>query len=69
MKKKKPKSKPKSKLIPVHIKLTHAEHEALKKRADWWALGNLSAWLRYAGLKYVPEKGEIIPRLISEKKS
>jgi hypothetical protein len=63
------KTKPaKSKLIPIHIKLTEKEFAELKKRANWWALGNLSAWLRYAGLEHTPTSTENVSKAIAEKK-
>jgi hypothetical protein len=71
MKKQKAKRKPKQRealLIPIHIKLTKSERVALQKRANWFALGNLSAWLRYTGLRYVPKRGENVSRFIAGKK-
>lgn len=56
------------KLIPVHIKLTQREYDALIKRANWFCMGNISAWLRYSGLKYLPKKGENVSQAIAEKK-
>lgn len=60
--------KPKDKLIPVHIKLTQTEHDELTKRANWFCMGNMSAWLRYCGMMYVPKKGENVSQAIAEKK-
>jgi len=53
---------PKQKLILVPIKMTPSEHRMLKLRANWFAEGNLSAWLRRAGMEYMPKKGERGPR-------
>lgn len=44
----------KDKLKLVTLKMTKAEHSALIKQAKVYTHGNLSAWLRRAGLKYVP---------------
>ena len=41
------------------IKVSEKELKELKDKADCYAGGNISAWLRYAGLKYVPEKKEL----------
>lgn len=46
------------KIIP--IKTTRTERRALKSRAQDFANGNLSAWLRHAGLNYRPKKAEQI---------
>ena len=54
-----------SRLIPIHIKLTPKEHALLMKRANWWCMGNLSAWFRYTGLKYVPKKDENVSLAVS----
>lgn len=69
MAKVKTKKKPRNqdRLIPINIKLTPKEHALLMKRANWWAMGNLSAWLRYAGLKYLPKKGENVSQAIATK--
>lgn len=64
----KPRASGKPHLIPVHIKLTQTEYDALIKRANWWCMGNVSAWLRYAGLKYLPKKGENVSQAIADKK-
>lgn len=58
----------KQKLIPVHVKLTQSEYDALIKRANWWCMGNLSAWFRYTGLRYVPKKTENVSQIIAAKK-
>lgn len=42
----------------VNVKLSHDIRSTLRARAKKFAKGNLSAWLRYAGLKYIPKKGE-----------
>jgi hypothetical protein len=66
--KKKDKRPEKSKLVSLHMKLTKWEARQLKLRANWWALGNVSAWLRYTGLKYTPSKNENVSRFITAKK-
>lgn len=54
-------AKPKSeKLIIMNIKLTSKDRAALLKRAKLHAKSNFSAWVRHAGLKYVPKKGEVV---------
>lgn len=58
----KPKKKPakvyKSDLVMVMIKMSPADKAALVRKAKRIADGNLSALLRYSGLKYVPKPGE-----------
>lgn len=62
MKKKKVKSKApkrkvyKTKLEVVNIKMQLPERTTLEAKAKRYAGGNLSAWLRLAGLKYIPIK-------------
>lgn len=51
--------KPKRKVYPtklerLNIKMTKAVREALEKKAKKFCNGNLSLWLRTAGLKYTP---------------
>ncbi len=50
------------KLIVVSLKMTSRDLRNLKLAAKRFAKGNLSAWFRYTGLKYVPKKGESIPQ-------
>ena len=50
------------------VRLTQSEKAALQLRANWFALRNLAAWLRYAGLRYKPAKGENVSKLIVSKK-
>jgi hypothetical protein len=49
MKKQKP-------LGTICLKVTSQYHKALQIMADKHAGGNLSLWLRYAGLMYTPKK-------------
>lgn len=49
-----------SKLKIVNIKVGGKDRSSLTAKAKAHAKGNLSAWLRYAGLRYTPKKGEII---------
>ena len=49
-----------SKLKIVNIKVGGKDRSGLSAKAKAYAKGNLSAWLRYAGLRYVPKKGEVI---------
>ncbi len=44
----------KSKLERINIKMTKEELAILTRRAARHTEGNLSAWLRTAGLKYTP---------------
>ncbi len=50
----------KKKKVPVNLKMEHEEKEAIQVQADLYAGGNLSAWLRYAGLNHKPRKGDLI---------
>lgn len=50
--------KQKLKIIPV--KTNNPDRAALAKKAKDHAGGNVSAWLRHAGLKYIPQPGEAI---------
>lgn len=49
--------KKQKKIFP--ILLTEEEKIEIQKRADLFTKGNIGAWLRYAGLKYLPRKIEI----------
>lgn len=44
----------------VNFKIDNAEQKLLMQRAKKYAKGNLSAWLRHAGSKYVPPKNVVI---------
>lgn len=63
-----PKARSKKKKAParkktldvINVKMSKATRSALKSRAKKFAKGNLSAFLRHAGLKYTPRKGEKI---------
>lgn len=57
VRKKKPKP---SDTIMVALKMSRSELVAIKKRAAWYAKGNLSAWLRHSGLRYKPKRGEVV---------
>jgi hypothetical protein len=48
----------KAELKHVHIKLTEKELKDLMEKANNFAGGNLSLWLRHAGLNHVPKKEE-----------
>lgn len=58
--KKAPSKNSKPKLIVVNVKMTRAERATLKAYAKRFADGNLSAWVRHAGHRYTPKKGEKI---------
>lgn len=47
-------------MMPMHIKVSRSHLAALKLKAKKHAGGVLSVWLRYAGLRYTPKRGEII---------
>lgn len=47
-----------TKLKVVILKAKHSEYKALVKMAKRFSEGNLSAWLRTAGLKYIPKKSD-----------
>lgn len=55
MKKTKRKSYP-TKLKVINLKARPAERKLLLQKAKLYADGNLSLWLRTAGLKYTPLK-------------
>lgn len=59
-KKSKAKSKaaPVSKLRVVNVKMSRADRKRLTTLARKYAKGNLSAWVRHAGSRYVPKRGE-----------
>lgn len=42
------------------FKVTKKQIEQLKAKADKYAGGNISAWLRYSALKYCPDKKELV---------
>ncbi len=56
----KPKKKPTGRLKIVNLRMNDKDRAMLLKRAKQFAKGNLSAWVRHAGLKYVPKKDELI---------
>lgn len=61
MKNKKPVNKKKNiGLRIVNVKVKEGARKRLQANARKYAKGNLSAWLRHAGLRYVPKKGVVI---------
>ncbi len=52
--------KSKSKLILVALKMLPSEYKALRAKARKHADGNFSAWIRHAGSRYKPKRGEVI---------
>ena len=59
MKKKKQKvKKQKSDRTMIAIKLSQKDLTKLKSNAKWFAGGNLSEWLRYAGEHFVPSSAQ-----------
>lgn len=55
-----PKVRTKDDVERFGLKLLKQEREVLTARAKRFANGNLSAWLRYAGMHYKPAKSVII---------
>lgn len=53
---KKKKIKKPAKLEVINLKLTKHQHKAILAMAKRFAQGNMSAWLRAAGLGYVPKR-------------
>ena len=61
--------KPKEKAKPINLKVVDPKvREALQDKADLYADGNLSEWLRFAGLHYVPSKDQLVPKATKPKK-
>ena len=46
-------------LKSMNLKLSHAEYIEIKKMADKYAKGNVSAWLRYAGTHFLPSASDL----------
>lgn len=57
---KKPTKKKGKAPVTIAIRIPITELVALKGRARHYVKGNLSAWLRHAGLRYIPKRGEVI---------
>jgi FlaA1/EpsC-like NDP-sugar epimerase len=47
------------------LRMGEKTKETIQAKADKYAHGNFSAWLRYAGQKFVPKKDEKIPQEIA----
>lgn len=43
----------------LNVRINKAEKEAIKAKADQFANGDVSKWVRDAALNYVPRKQEI----------
>ena len=43
----------------VTLRLSSQELNELKELADQYCGGNLSGWLRYAGVRYIPRQSEM----------
>jgi hypothetical protein len=43
----------------VNLKVTKKEKRMLQALADSYTAGNLSEWLRYAGLHFIPRKSDM----------
>jgi len=50
----------KTKRIPRHVKITKAQERAIQRKANLYAEGNFSKWMRYAAMHFVPHEKEII---------
>jgi hypothetical protein len=60
---------PKEKAKPINLKVVDPKvRKALQDKADTYADGNLSEWLRFAGLHYVPSKDQLVPKKTKPKK-
>jgi hypothetical protein len=62
---KKVKAKAKKKIVKnglkiVNLKVNGKDRKAINALAKKYAKGNLSAWLRHAGLRYAPKKSEVV---------
>lgn len=44
--------------VPLNVKLSKKEKKAMEQNAKRFANGNLSLWLRYAGVNYVPRRSD-----------
>lgn len=57
---------------PIHVKVTDEVKNALQENANLYANGNLSEWLRFAGLHFKPGKEHLVqpskPKTKSKKK-
>ena len=51
---------PERKDSSITIKMIEKEKSEIQKKADLYAGGNMSAWLRYAALNHTPKKKELI---------
>jgi hypothetical protein len=46
--------KPLKREVNINYKVSHEEKAAMQKKADKWAGGNLSAWVRFAAVMLEP---------------
>lgn len=56
------KRKKKEPMRLTSMKVGDWDLEQIRKKADLYAEGNVSEWLRYVGRMYTPKKGERIGR-------
>lgn len=56
----------KEKLDVINLKITRADRKAIQAMAKRYAKGNLSAWLRAAGLEYIPSRKRPVPLKIKK---
>lgn len=47
--------------VPLNFKVSPAEMQALRANADEFAGGNLSLWIRHAGIKHRPRTEDLVP--------
>lgn len=53
------KKKKKTKLLKKDFRLSEEELNELQLKANLYTEGNLSEWIVYAGINYVPKKSEL----------
>jgi hypothetical protein len=49
----------KEKTILINIKIRPSELKKIRENAEAWAGGNLSEWLRFAGIRHKPSREEL----------
>jgi hypothetical protein len=56
-------AKPTTGLSLLNLKVSKADRAALNAQAKRYAAGNLSAWLRFAGVTFKPKKSQLSARV------
>jgi hypothetical protein len=49
-----------NKSVSQTIRIPPDEYNVIKAKAEQFANGNVSAWLRYTGKRYTPKKKELV---------